>query len=631
MRITYSFSFLGGKQEKDFEQASIIIGRPTMDGVRPDLDLTPDETVSRPHARIWVEYGRYWIEDLGSKRGTFVNGEDIKGKGRVEITPGMTAQMGETTLALWADGKESESAGEQGGNEAAQKKNELPSSLLRLRVAVKCSPTINYSLIHSKVSFLSEITLSNDGSELLTDLELHIVLPGYIKFQPISIPPIPAGGSYTITDFPEFSFDSNKLQDLADAETVSLQVWVDDKPLPLTTPINVKLLPPNAWHCVGHEEVLAAFVLNESEAVKAIIERARAALWCLVKERASFLDVLNNHPNPVETIVKAIYFCLQERFNLEYGREPRYYADHWQIVRFPHEVIRGLEGTCIDLALLFVACLENRHLNPVIIIVRTGVEDGYEIHHALIGCWLDEPMMVTPIELDGHRVKQWVEQGQLLLLNSVGFAHGQEADELFGESRTTGKTYLDKACARQDNHDFLYALDICAARYAGIEPMPFGGGLQFDRSAWLAIFRARREAETLQSPFVGARHLLLGLLSLENGLMRQVCARFGEGLADEMAELTRATFPRSGRTQRALPEAEDWQAVMQLAEEIAGQGSAKLVTECVLARALLETPTQVNRVLAGVGLQREQCLDELRALCGEGRVESAWRSSDFTM
>jgi hypothetical protein len=112
--------------------------------------------------------------------------------------------------------------------------------------------------------------------------------------------------------------------------------------------------------------------------------------------------------------------------------------------------------------------------------------------------------------------------------------------------------------------------------------------------------------------------------------MRQVCAKFREGLADEMAELTQAKIERTTRTQRALPETEDWQAVMQRAEEIARQESAMLVTECVLARALLETPTLVNRVLAGVGLQREQCLDELKALCGEGPVESVWRSSDFT-
>jgi hypothetical protein len=70
---------------------------------------------------------------------------------------------------------------------------------------------------------------------------------------------------------------------------------------------------------------------------------------------------------------------------------------------------------------------------------------------------------------------------------------------------------------------------------------------------------------------------------------------------------------------------------MQRAEGIAGQDSTSLVTEYVLARALLEAPTRVNGVLARVGLQPQQCLDALQALCGEGPVESVWQSSGFTM
>jgi hypothetical protein len=369
-------------------------------------------------------------------------------------------------------------------------------------------------------------------------------------------------------------------------------------------------------------------VLKESEAVKAIIERARAALWCLVKGRPGFEDVLTNHPQPVETIIKAIYFCLQERYNIEYGREPRYYAAEWQVVRFPHEVIRGLEATCIDLALLLAACLENRHLNPVIIIVRTGIDaDGYEIHHALISCWLDKPQMIRPIGRNGHRVKQWVEQGQLLLLNSVGFAHGQEADELFGECQAKGKEYLDKACARQDDHDFVYALDICAARYAGIEPMPFGRGIQFDHLAWLAMSRARREAEELQSKNIGARHLLLGLLSRGNGRLSQAIAGLGKD-AKEMARIARESIRRATTPRPFLLENDDWRAVLRRAKDIARQMDVMLVTEDDLAIALLKTQSKLDEVFAKVNLTRDQCLLELEKLLRASPLASEWRSSE---
>lgn len=97
MRITYSYQ--GKKSFKDFETSQVIIGRP-IEAVTIDLDLTPDTMVSRPHARIWIEYGHYWIEDLNSTRGTRVNGEEIRGKGRQRLHARDAVAIGETTLRV---------------------------------------------------------------------------------------------------------------------------------------------------------------------------------------------------------------------------------------------------------------------------------------------------------------------------------------------------------------------------------------------------------------------------------------------------------------------------------------------------------------------------------------------------
>jgi len=95
MRIVY---FYQGKEEVfDKEITAAIIGRPK-EGVPVDLDLTPDQKVSRPHARVWVDAGAYWIEDLTSSRGTQLNGEEIKGKRRLQA--GDTIRIGETTLRV---------------------------------------------------------------------------------------------------------------------------------------------------------------------------------------------------------------------------------------------------------------------------------------------------------------------------------------------------------------------------------------------------------------------------------------------------------------------------------------------------------------------------------------------------
>ena len=48
-----------------------------------DNDIVVDETaVSRRHAGIRNDSGGYWIEDLGSKNGTYVNSVPLEGEGQ---------------------------------------------------------------------------------------------------------------------------------------------------------------------------------------------------------------------------------------------------------------------------------------------------------------------------------------------------------------------------------------------------------------------------------------------------------------------------------------------------------------------------------------------------------------------
>lgn len=99
MKITYSFA--GKESVFDRETRQVVIGRPKY-GVSVDLDLTPDQGVSRPHARIWCEGDRYWIEDLNSSNGTMVAGSPIKGRGKLLLEPGSPIRISETFLKLEA-------------------------------------------------------------------------------------------------------------------------------------------------------------------------------------------------------------------------------------------------------------------------------------------------------------------------------------------------------------------------------------------------------------------------------------------------------------------------------------------------------------------------------------------------
>ncbi len=74
---------------------AIIVGRA---GPDVDVELNWDVRVSRRHAKLWVDNGRVFIEDLGSKNGTWRGNDRLFGPTKLETAAG--ALIGETLVSL---------------------------------------------------------------------------------------------------------------------------------------------------------------------------------------------------------------------------------------------------------------------------------------------------------------------------------------------------------------------------------------------------------------------------------------------------------------------------------------------------------------------------------------------------
>lgn len=71
--ITVSIKIDQGKESvRQFSQPQIMIGRDT----KCDLSMM-DEALSAHHARLTYHHGQWWLEDLNSTNGTFLNREKL--------------------------------------------------------------------------------------------------------------------------------------------------------------------------------------------------------------------------------------------------------------------------------------------------------------------------------------------------------------------------------------------------------------------------------------------------------------------------------------------------------------------------------------------------------------------------
>jgi pSer/pThr/pTyr-binding forkhead associated (FHA) protein len=83
----------------------ILVGREDpVSGVYPDIDLTPhggeEAGVSRRHARLIVESGSYFVEDLDSTNFTFVNKKKLAAKSREPVGDGDEIRFGRIAVVL---------------------------------------------------------------------------------------------------------------------------------------------------------------------------------------------------------------------------------------------------------------------------------------------------------------------------------------------------------------------------------------------------------------------------------------------------------------------------------------------------------------------------------------------------
>jgi len=219
---------------------------------------------------------------------------------------------------------------------------------------------------------------------------------------------------------------------------------------------DITVLAYDEWPGAGYyPELLAAFVMSNHPIIAELIKSA--SQWLEKWTGNPSLDgYQSNDPDRVKKMAAALFAAIQEK-NIVYAVPPASFESLGQRVRLADTVMEQRLGTCLDLTLLYAACLEAMGLNPLLIMMQG---------HIFAGLWLMDQAFLDSVEDDPSQLEKRMSKGihEILVLETTMMCAG--ANYHFDEAVEHAKTQLGKY------KEFIFALDVARARKSGIRPLP---------------------------------------------------------------------------------------------------------------------------------------------------------------
>lgn len=316
---------------------------------------------------------------------------------------------------------------------------------------------INFAMQQNYVPIFRKLTLMNNSDGTLSDLVLRISFePAFAKEYKLKImslePEVPVEISpINIVLSPDYLVGLTEKV----VGNVYIELLENDECIYAHNE-NITLLAYDQWPGVSiMPEIVCSFITPNHSKVAEIIAKAKVYLDKWTKS-PSFTGYQTENPNTVRRQMAAIYAALQET-GITYIMPPASFENVGQRVRLPHTVLEQKMGTCIDLSVLYAACLEAVGLHPILFLTPG---------HAFCGCWLIKDSFPECIQDDAAAIrKRFAEEiNEICPVECTSFVVGKSYT--FEEAVKLGKRNFS------DPIKFDFAIDVKRCRSSGIQPLP---------------------------------------------------------------------------------------------------------------------------------------------------------------
>lgn len=211
--------------------------------------------------------------------------------------------------------------------------------------------------------------------------------------------------------------------------------------------------PVDSWTGLGDmPELLAAFVLPNDPAVDGLTAQVAARMAGLV-EGAALDGYQSRDPLRALRAVEAVHGALCG-LSLTYANPPASFESAGQRIRFPSKIVATRLATCLDLALLAAAMLEQAGLHAVLVLTEG---------HAMVAAWLVDKTFQAPVLDERPRFMKRVELAEIVVFDPVVAASQPARD--FEDARAAAAERLGAA------DEFQLVIDVQRARLGGVRPL----------------------------------------------------------------------------------------------------------------------------------------------------------------
>ncbi|MBR1496922.1 MAG: DUF4011 domain-containing protein, partial [Oscillospiraceae bacterium] len=374
----------------------------------------------------------------------------------------------------------------------------------RVRVDADMLTAVNYALSCNGFELIRSLTVRNGTERALENLELRIsAAPAFCGAYSRHIECIPAGESLCLKNV-HLVLDAELLAGLTEKAKALLRFTLAEGEDPVyREELEISLLAFDEWHGAAlYPELLTAFVTPNHPEVARLAAQAARFLGEWTGDPS--LDAYQSKdPNRVLAQAGAVYAALQAE-NIVYSVPPASFEGAGQRVRLCDAVLGQRMGTCLDLSLLYAACLEALGLHSLLILQKG---------HIFAGVWLEALSFPEAVQDDASLVTKRLAAGvsEIAVVECTALTAG--GDISFDRARSLAEEKLSDISRTE------YIIDVYRSRLSGISPLPHriqtGEGWHIEDAA------PRQNISAAPRPVAGALDLGGGLSPESGGKLGQ--------------------------------------------------------------------------------------------------------------